>query len=77
MIVQPIVAAGVEIESYWPMVFTKMAEKRNFTDFILNITGGGAPVATAGGGGAAVAAPAKEEKKDEPTRENDVDLRLA
>ncbi|KAF8082549.1 hypothetical protein N665_0820s0009 [Sinapis alba] len=74
-------AAGVEIESYWPMLFAKMAEKRNVTDLIMNVGagggGGGAPVsaaAPAAGGGAAAAAPAKEEKKDEPAEESDGDL---
>ena len=74
-------AAGVEIESYWPMLFAKMAEKRNVTDLIMNVGagggGGGAPVAAAApaaGGGAAAAAPAKEEKKDEPAEESDGDL---
>lgn len=62
-------AAGVEIESYWPMLFANMAEKRNVTDLIMNVGaggGGGAPVAAAApaaGGGAAAAAPASEEKK--------------
>ncbi|KAF3564768.1 hypothetical protein DY000_02010803 [Brassica cretica] len=74
-------AAGVEIESYWPMLFAKMAEKRNVTDLIMTVGagggGGGAPVAAAApaaGGGAAAAAPAKEEKKDEPAEESDGDL---
>ncbi|KAJ4876667.1 60S acidic ribosomal protein P1-2 [Raphanus sativus] len=74
-------AAGVEIESYWPMLFAKMAEKRNVTDLIMNVGagggGGGAPVsaaAPAAAGAAAAAAPAKEEKKDEPAEESDGDL---
>ncbi|KAJ0250072.1 60S acidic ribosomal protein P1-2 [Hirschfeldia incana] len=74
-------AAGVEIESYWPMLFAKMADKRNVTDLIMNVGagggGGGAPVsaaAPAAAGGAAAAAPAKEEKKDEPAEESDGDL---
>ncbi|CAF1715139.1 60S acidic ribosomal protein P1-2-like [Brassica napus] len=74
-------AAGVEIEPYWPMLFAKMAEKRNVTDLIMTVGagggGGGAPVAAAApaaGGGAAAAAPAKEEKKDEPAEESDGDL---
>ncbi|CAH2069183.1 unnamed protein product [Thlaspi arvense] len=45
-------AAGVEIESYWPMLFAKMVEKRNVTDLIMNVGVGG------GGGGAPVAAAA-------------------
>ncbi|XP_024009996.1 60S acidic ribosomal protein P1-2 [Eutrema salsugineum] len=74
-------AAGVEIESYWPMLFAKMAEKRNVTDLIMNVGagggGGGAPVAAAApaaAGGGAAAAPAKEEKKEEPAEESDGDL---
>ncbi|KAJ0265161.1 60S acidic ribosomal protein P1-2 [Hirschfeldia incana] len=74
-------AAGVEIESYWPMLFAKMADKRNVTDLIMNVGAGGgggaAPVsaaAPAAAGGAAAAAPAKEEKKDEPAEESDGDL---
>ncbi|CAN8324042.1 unnamed protein product [Cochlearia groenlandica] len=55
----PITLPVFEIESYWPMLFAKMAEKRNVTDLIMNVGAGG-------GGGAAAAAPAKEEKKDEP-----------
>ncbi|CAN7066822.1 unnamed protein product [Brassica oleracea var. botrytis] len=73
-------AAGVEIESYWPMLFANMAEKRNVTDLIMNVGaggGGGAPVAAAApaaGGGAAAAAPAAEEKKEEVAEESDGDL---
>uniref|UniRef100_A0A1J3GJF2 60S acidic ribosomal protein P1-2 n=3 Tax=Noccaea caerulescens TaxID=107243 RepID=A0A1J3GJF2_NOCCA len=75
-------SAGLEIEGYWPMLFAKMAEKRNVTDLIMNVGagggGGGAPVTAAapaaGGGGSAAAAPAKEEKKDEPAEESDGDL---
>ncbi|CAH8388594.1 unnamed protein product [Eruca vesicaria subsp. sativa] len=54
-------AARVEIDSYWPMVFKRMAEKRNVTDFTMNVGDGGggcgAPVAAAtspAGGGAAL-----------------------
>ncbi|CAH2069177.1 unnamed protein product [Thlaspi arvense] len=45
-------AAGVEIESYWAMLFAKMVEKRKVTDLIMNVGAGG------GGGGAPVAAAA-------------------
>ncbi|KAF8047168.1 hypothetical protein N665_3163s0001 [Sinapis alba] len=63
------------------MVFTKMAEKRNVTDFIMNVgdggPGGGVPVAApVAVGGASAAAPAKEEKKNELTGESDGDLRF-
>ncbi|KAF7800803.1 60S acidic ribosomal protein P1 [Senna tora] len=75
-------AANVEIESYWPSLFAKLAEKRSIEDLILNSGGGGAPVAVAapaaaagGGGAAAAAAPAPEEKKkEEPQEESDDDM---
>jgi large subunit ribosomal protein LP1 len=63
-------AANVTVESYWPSLFAKLAEKRNVGDLIMNIGAGGgaAPVAVASsgpaaGGAAAAAAPAVEEKK--------------
>ncbi|OIV96931.1 hypothetical protein TanjilG_00513 [Lupinus angustifolius] len=62
-------AANVNVESYWPSLFAKLAQKRNIDDLILNSGGGGAAVvavaapAAAAGGGAAAAAPAAVEKK--------------
>lgn len=60
-------AANVQIESYWPSLFAKLAEKKNLDDLILNVGSGGgaaAPVAAAApAGGAAAAPPAAEEKK--------------
>ena len=62
-------AANVQIESYWPMLFAKLAEKRSIEDLILNVGagGGGAAVAVAapagGDAAAAAAAPPPEEKK--------------
>ncbi|KAH7519407.1 large ribosomal subunit protein P1 [Ziziphus jujuba] len=74
-------AANVDVESYWPSLFAKLAEKRNIEDLILNAGagGGGAPVAaapTAGGAaaGGAAAAPPPEEKKEEPKEESDDDM---
>ncbi|GLT31073.1 hypothetical protein SLA2020_058370 [Shorea laevis] len=77
-------AANVKVESYWPILFAKLAEKRNIEDLVLNVGAGGgaaAPVAAAapaaGGGGAApaAAAPAAEEKKkEEPQEESDDDM---
>ncbi|KAB1205198.1 60S acidic ribosomal protein P1-3 [Morella rubra] len=73
-------AAGITVESYWPSLFAKLAEKRNIEDLILNAAGGGggaAPVAVAApaGGGAApaAAAPAVEEKKKEEPKEESED----
>ncbi|XP_055815252.1 60S acidic ribosomal protein P1-like [Solanum dulcamara] len=74
-------AANVTVEPYWPLLFAKLAEKRNLGDLIMNVGagGGGAAVAVAaptGGsaGGAAAAAPAAEEKKEEPKEESDDDM---
>ncbi|KAJ6873112.1 60S acidic ribosomal protein P1-like [Populus alba x Populus x berolinensis] len=71
-------AANVQIESYWPGLFAKLAEKRNIEDLIMNVgSGGGAAVAVAAPAGgapaaAAAAAPAAEEKK-EPVKEESED----
>ncbi|XP_028795793.1 60S acidic ribosomal protein P1 [Neltuma alba] len=73
-------AANVDVESYWPSLFAKLAEKRDIEDLILNAGGGGAPVvaaapAAAGAGAAPAAAPAAEEKKkEEPQEESDDDM---
>ncbi|XP_058182341.1 large ribosomal subunit protein P1-like [Rhododendron vialii] len=75
-------AANVDVESYWPSLFTKLVEKRNIEDLILNVGsggGGGAAVTLAApsAGGAAAAAPAAaavEEKKEEPKEESDDDM---
>ncbi|KAK9288621.1 hypothetical protein L1049_017081 [Liquidambar formosana] len=75
-------AANVNIESYWPGLFSKLCEKRNIEDLIVNAGSGGGPVAVAapvaggggGGGAAAAAAPAAEEKKEEPKEESDDDM---
>ncbi|KAK4762279.1 hypothetical protein SAY87_030163 [Trapa incisa] len=72
-------AAGVQVESYWPSLFAKLAEKRNVEDLVMNVGSGGgaAPVAAAApsaGGAAAAAAPAAEEKKEEPKEESDDDM---
>lgn len=58
------------MEPYWPLLFAKLAEKRNLSDLIMNVGAGGgggavavaAPTGGAAAGGAA-AAPAAEEKK--------------
>ncbi|KAK4380716.1 hypothetical protein RND71_002578 [Anisodus tanguticus] len=74
-------AANVTVEPYWPLLFSKLAEKRNLGDLIMNVGagGGGAAVAVAapaGGAacGAAAAAPAAEEKKEEAKEESDDDM---
>ncbi|KAK4371687.1 hypothetical protein RND71_007071 [Anisodus tanguticus] len=75
-------AANVTVEPYWPLLFSKLAEKRNLGDLIMNVGAGGggaaavAVAAPAGGaaGGAAAAAPAAEEKKEEAKEESDDDM---
>ncbi|KAB1220009.1 60S acidic ribosomal protein P1-2 [Morella rubra] len=77
-------AANVNVESYWPNLFAKLAEKRNVEDLILSAASGGAggavvavaaPAGGGGGGGAAAnAAPPPEEKKEEPKEESDEDM---
>jgi large subunit ribosomal protein LP1 len=68
-------AAGVEVESYWPSLFAKLAEKKNFDDLITNVGAGGGGVAVAAGGAAAAAggdagAAAAEEKVEEEEDED-------
>ncbi|CAK7324277.1 unnamed protein product [Dovyalis caffra] len=73
-------SANLTVESYWPSLFAKLAEKRNVGDLIRNIGAGGgaAPAivasapAAGGGGGAAAAAPAVEEKKSRMLSKFDV-----
>ncbi|CAN6688692.1 unnamed protein product [Malus baccata var. baccata] len=70
-------AANVTVESYWPGLFAKLAEKRDIDDIILNVgVGGGAAVAAAAPAVGAAAAPAAaapppEEKKEEAKEESD------
>ncbi|KAK1560325.1 hypothetical protein Q3G72_025239 [Acer saccharum] len=76
-IVQLLKAANVHVESYWPGLFAKLAEKRNIDDLIMNVgSGGGGAVAVSApvGGAAAAPAPAAEEKKEEPKEESDDDM---
>ncbi|XP_048226357.1 60S acidic ribosomal protein P1 isoform X1 [Ricinus communis] len=82
-IAQLVKAANVQIESYWPSLFAKLAEKRNIEDLVMNVGsgGGGAPVAVAApaggaaaGGAAAAAPPPEEKKKEEPQEESDDDM---
>ncbi|KAJ8572585.1 hypothetical protein K7X08_009096 [Anisodus acutangulus] len=74
-------AANVTVEPYWPLLFSKLAEKRNLSDLIMNVGAGGgaaaavsAPVGGTAAGGAAAAAPAAEEKKEEAKEESDDDM---
>ncbi|KAF7830792.1 60S acidic ribosomal protein P1-like [Senna tora] len=67
-------AANVAVDSYWPSLFAKLAEKRSIDDLIMNSGSGGAAavaVAAPAAGAPAAAAPAAEEKKEEPQEESD------
>ncbi|CAL0311286.1 unnamed protein product [Lupinus luteus] len=73
-------SANIKVESYWPTLFAKLAEKRNVGELIASAGGAGAPAAVAaapvsaasGGGAAAAAAPAPQ--KEEPKEESDDDM---
>ncbi|CAN4110649.1 unnamed protein product [Withania somnifera] len=74
-------AANVTVEPYWPLLFSKLAEKKNISDLLMNVGAGGggaaavaAPIGGATAGGGAAAAPAAEEKKEEPKEESDEDM---
>lgn len=73
-------AANVSVESYWPMLFAKLLEKKSLDDFISNV--GAAPAAggaAAGGGGGDAgggAAAKEEEKKEEESEEEDMGFSL-
>ncbi|KAK4836007.1 hypothetical protein QYF36_017340 [Acer negundo] len=73
-------AANLSVESFWPSLFAKLADKRSLGDLIMNVGtgggGGGAAVAVAAptGGAAAAAAPVVEEKKEEAKEESDDDM---
>ncbi|XP_062011425.1 large ribosomal subunit protein P1-like [Rosa rugosa] len=66
-------SANVEVESFWPSLFAKFAEKRNLGDLIMNAVGS-APSPVAMAAAASAAAPAVEEKKEEPEEESDDDM---
>ncbi|KAK2633823.1 hypothetical protein Ddye_028615 [Dipteronia dyeriana] len=71
-------SANLSVESFWPSLFAKLAEKRSLGDLIMNVCsggGGGAAVAVAAPtGAAAAAAPVVEEKKEEAKEESDDDM---
>lgn len=70
-------AANVEVEPFWPGLFSKAVESLNLKDLVSNVgAGAGAPAPAAAE--AAAAAPAaeakKEEKKEEEEEEEDDDM---
>ncbi|XP_021909414.1 60S acidic ribosomal protein P1 [Carica papaya] len=71
-------AANLTVESFWPILFAKLAEKKNIEELMVNVGSGGvaAPgaVSAPASGASAPAAPAAEEKKEEPKEESDDDM---
>merc|ERR1719495_225125 len=74
-------AAGVEVEPYWPGLFSKALESCDLKSLITNVGSGvgGAPAAggaaaPAAGGAAPAAEEKKEEKKEESEEEEDDDM---
>jgi len=72
-------AAGVEVEPYWPGLFSKALESADLKALITNVgsgvgaapAGGAAPAAGGAAPAAAAEAPKKEEKKEESEEEDD------
>ncbi|XP_071724227.1 large ribosomal subunit protein P1z-like isoform X2 [Rutidosis leptorrhynchoides] len=60
-------SANVEVESYWPSLFAKLASSRDIGDLITS-------VGTGGGGAAPAASAPAEEKKEEAKEESDDDM---
>ncbi|KAJ7951378.1 60S acidic ribosomal protein P1 [Quillaja saponaria] len=71
-------AAKVDVETYWPGLFAKLAEKRDIAELIVNSGAVGAPVAAgvpaAAASGGDAAAPPPEEKKPETEEVSDEDM---
>lgn len=69
--------AGVEVESYWPMLFARALKGRDVASLVLSCGGGsgGAPSGSTGGAAAPAAggAAAKVEEKEEEKEEEEVD----
>merc|ERR1712223_1867754 len=71
-------AAGVDVEPYWPGLFSKALESADLKALITNVgsgvgaaPAGGAPAADGAAPAAAAEAPKKEEKKEESEEEDD------
>jgi len=75
-------AAGVDVEPYWPGLFSKALESADLKALITNVgsgvgaapAAGGAAPAAGGAAPAAAEAPKKEEKKAESEEEEDDDM---
>ncbi|KAK3004013.1 hypothetical protein RJ639_017988 [Escallonia herrerae] len=72
-------AANLTVESYWPMLFAKLVQKRDVDDLLLNagLAGNATSAATSAGGAASAAAAAEEpaaEDKEENKEESDEEI---
>merc|ERR1712105_347019 len=66
-------AAGVEVEPYWPGLFSKALESSDIKKLITNV-GSGVGAAPAAAGAAAAPEAKKEEKKEESEDESGDDM---
>lgn len=65
-------AANVNVEPFWPGLFSKAVATLNLKDLVSNVgAGAGAPAGGAATGGAAAPAAAAEEKKEEKKEEEE------
>ena len=67
-------AAGVEVESYWPTLFAKLAEKKDIMELVTAVGAGGGGGAVAAAGGAAGAGAAAEAEPEKVEEEEDEDM---
>jgi len=74
-------AAGVTIEPYWTMLFSKFLATKSVDELVANVGaggggggggGGGAAAGGGGGGDAAAAAPEPEEEEEEEAKDFDL-----
>jgi large subunit ribosomal protein LP1 len=73
-------AANVTVDSYWPMLFAKLLERKSLDDFISNVgaapAAGAIAAAPAAGGDAGGAAKAEEKKAEEESEDEDMGFSL-
>lgn len=68
-------AANLEVEPFWPGLFSKAVESLNLKDLVSNVgAGAGAPAPVAAEAAAAPAAEEKKEEKKEEEEEEDDDM---
>ncbi|KAH0480598.1 MAG: uncharacterized protein KVP18_003243 [Porospora cf. gigantea A] len=69
-----IAAAGLEVEPYLPMLFSRALGKMDVSELLTKSVGSGPSGAAAGGSAVAGAAAAADEEEEEPEEESDDDM---